>query len=115
MIILGITRLPDGFVSRVTSKGHAPKSDGTSLACGIISASLKSFGLTLAKNPFIKVEAKSSGPGDLDLGLGKVPKEQLNWFRGVQEHFFQTLEICQLEFEDQIQISWIDLGNESKN
>jgi len=113
MIIIQITRLDDGYLSHVSSKGHAPMVHGTSLACGIISASLKSFGITLAKNPFMKVEAKSDGPGDLEITLGVVPKNQQNWFRGVQDSFLQTLEICQIEFTEQIQIIWKDQNDGS--
>jgi uncharacterized protein YsxB (DUF464 family) len=108
MINIGITRKPNGFVTKVTSVGHAQSNGGVSLACGIVSASLKSFGLTLAKNPLIKVLANSTGPGDLEIRIGHIPDDQQNWFRGVQEHFFQTLDICSLEFDNQIQITWKD-------
>ena len=95
---------PDGLIHVLQSIGHAPRSGSASLACGLVSSSLRSFGRLLAAIVDLPLRVKIEGPGKFELELGEIPPELAEWYSGLCDMLERNLGDAQADFPQHIHI-----------
>lgn len=102
----------DDLIVGLSSTGHALRGSGTSLACGLVSSSLRSFARVLSEAKDFPVQLKLSGPGHFELRVGSLQPEFKDWYRGLCELLYRFLQDAQVDFPDQIKIELQTLKQE---
>jgi len=90
----------DGMIQELQSTGHAPVAGSSSLACGLVSSAVRSFGRLLANHPKLQTGLKLDGPGHFELRIGEIPPDLTLWYGGVCDLLKKNLSDAQADFPE---------------
>jgi uncharacterized protein YsxB (DUF464 family) len=105
MIRIDVGCDPAGLVRSLRSEGHdAPGKGGYSLACGLVSHSLRSFARLIGRQTGIILRGELVRPGGFEMTIGDIAAENQLWYRGASELLIQGLREIQADYPGRIEL-----------
>jgi len=111
MLSVIVSLSPEGCLERLDATGHAGSTPrGANVACAAATALLRTAAELMHSRPGVRCDADAPAPGELRLAVSLIPRESVEWARGVTDFVIQGCRRIQAEVPAALAVQIVKRG-----